>query len=502
MRGSRKQDCDARAKAMKEKRVLAGELPLYCCRQHRQSVRLQAPASKIFVLKRRKLLELEKTELRVATGHMCFRSAHAYDQNTASQSQSQSPWQMLAKSQGPSDLRIAKMLSAEDPAMAGRQVKLLMQSRRISARPSSVSCMASSLSFLDTIRLLHFSLAFFMVVVQGAEILLDFRGPVLGRLPFGLHGIQLGHHAVQEGLHASGFGPGSIGVCQGIDLVAEPLVGRSLRFAILVVLVVGLGVRVLLGARGGLVRSIKIRGKRRESRAGYEGRPAILPFLHRSRIIFIAVSFQAFRDSLSHGKPLVHSLGLADLTGVHVLQHSRATGIGLLINNIGTEHSVDLVLLVPIEQFLPRLGLQNGLGIVRRHNFLWKPGPNFGSSKRATKKFLFFLLTVPGPVAAEASSQALWPSSLSLIAVFARPLTFRHSSIVRSGVADLSSGFVSFHLAIFSSRDISWSEASWEVSSGSVVAAAGVLKAAAGFFMAGISAAKAGEWGSLRTVLG
>ena len=154
--------------------MLAGELPLYCCRQHRQSVRLQAPASKIFVLKRRKLLELEKTELRVATGHMCFRSAHAYDQNTASQSQSQSPWQMLAKSQGPSDLRIAKMLSAEDPAMAGRQVKLLMQSRRISARPSSVSCMASSLSFLDTIRLLHFSLAFFMLLCRVLKSFLTF----------------------------------------------------------------------------------------------------------------------------------------------------------------------------------------------------------------------------------------------------------------------------------------------------------------------------------------
>ena len=170
---------------------------------------------------------------------------------------------MLAKSQGPSDLEIAKiMLSAEDPAMAGQAVaavaKDLGETKQHFLHGLELELLGDDQALALLAGVLH-------LVVQGAEILLHFRGPVLGRLSFRLHGIQLGHHAVQEGLHACGFRFCSIGVCQGIDLVAEPLVGRSLRLAVLVVLFVVLGVRVLLGARGALHPAIKARGKGRES---------------------------------------------------------------------------------------------------------------------------------------------------------------------------------------------------------------------------------------------
>ena len=63
---------------MKEKRVLASERASTLLLQAAQAKHaISEVCVQFFFLKRRKLLELEKTKLRVATGHMCFRSAHS-----------------------------------------------------------------------------------------------------------------------------------------------------------------------------------------------------------------------------------------------------------------------------------------------------------------------------------------------------------------------------------------------------------------------------------------
>ena len=87
---------------------------------------------------------------------------------------------MLAKSQGPSDLEIAKiMLSAEDPAMAGQAVaavaKDLGETKQHFLHGLELELLGHDQALALLAGVLH-------VVVQGVEILLDFRGPVLGRL--------------------------------------------------------------------------------------------------------------------------------------------------------------------------------------------------------------------------------------------------------------------------------------------------------------------------------
>ena len=75
---------DARAKPIQEKRVLASEFPLYCCKQHRQSVRFQASASKTFSFSGVSCESKRKPKVRVATGHICIRSAYARHRSRSS----------------------------------------------------------------------------------------------------------------------------------------------------------------------------------------------------------------------------------------------------------------------------------------------------------------------------------------------------------------------------------------------------------------------------------
>ena len=88
---------------------------------------------------------------------------------------------MLAKCQGPSDLKIAKMLSVEDPAMAGQAVaavaKDLGETKQHFLHGLELELLGHDQALALLAGVLH-------VVVQGVEILLDFRGPVLGRLSF------------------------------------------------------------------------------------------------------------------------------------------------------------------------------------------------------------------------------------------------------------------------------------------------------------------------------